>query len=120
MTTFKVLQQLMVSWGIRAFGLEEMRSSYKRALRLVEEAVELGQAADVPVEIAHQIVDMVYGRPVGKTHEEIADVFNTLVAYCASRGLDLEQNVVARFSDLLSEPTEKFRKRVAEKHAAGL
>jgi NTP pyrophosphatase (non-canonical NTP hydrolase) len=119
-TTFKILQQLIVAWGIRAFGIEEMRSPYRRALRLVEEAIELGQAADVPVEMAHQIVEMVYGRPVGRTHEEVADVFNTLMAYCAARGLDLEQQVVARFSDLLGEPVEKFRKRVAEKHAAGL
>lgn len=44
----KVLTNIIVDWGIRAFGCEHMRDPRVRALRLAEETIELAQALDVP------------------------------------------------------------------------
>jgi hypothetical protein len=76
-------------WIIACFGAEIGADVIERNHRFLEEGLELVQANGCTASEAHQLVDYVFGRPVGEPHQEVGGVMNTLAALCTAAGLDM-------------------------------
>lgn len=103
----------------RVWGKKAMASLPERAARVVEEAVELGQAEDVPREAILAIIERVYSRPKGNPSEEAGDVMFTLLAYTETAGVDIESVLALRLERVEAIPVEDLRERHKQKRAAG-
>jgi len=78
------------SWVLACFGEEIALDKVERHHRFFEEATELVQATGCSCSEAHQLVDYVYGRPVGETRQEVGGVMITLAALCTSHRIDMQ------------------------------
>lgn len=76
-------------WMMACFGPEIAADTQERNHRFLEEALELVQACGATASEAHQLVDYVYGRPVGDKHQEIGGVMVTLAALCLAQGQNM-------------------------------
>lgn len=74
---------------VRCFGAKIADDTDERNHRFIEEALELVQACGATASECHQLVDYVYGRPVGEKHQEVGGVMVTLAALCLARRLDM-------------------------------
>ncbi len=83
------LQQRVQPWLLECFGAEIAGDKQERNHRFLEEAVELVQANGCTASEAHQLVDYVFGRPVGEPAQEVGGVMVTLAALCLASGLDM-------------------------------
>lgn len=77
-------------WIQHCFGAAIGADKTERNHRFIEEALELAQAGGCTASEAHQLVDYVYGRPVGELGQEVGGVMNTLAALCTAHGVDLD------------------------------
>lgn len=77
-------------WIQHCFGFEIGAYKMERNHRFLEEALELVQAGGCTASEAHQLVDYVFGRPVGEMHQEVGGVMVTLAALCNAHGVDLD------------------------------
>lgn len=92
----------------------------ERALRVLEEAVELAQAEGVDITMVNRLTDHVYSKPPGEPAQEVGGVAVTLLCYCERRGISLETEEVREFRRVLALPPEHFAARHAAKDAAGI
>ncbi|WP_202967471.1 hypothetical protein, partial [Pseudomonas abietaniphila] len=76
-------------WMLACFGAEISGDQQERNHRFLEEALELVQACGATASEAHQLVDYVYGRPVGDKIQEVGGVMVTLAALCLAHGLNM-------------------------------
>lgn len=76
-------------WMMECFGAKISDDRTERNHRFLEEAVELVQSTGCTASEAHQLVDYVYGRPVGEPAQEVGGVMVTLAALCLANGLDM-------------------------------
>jgi hypothetical protein len=76
-------------WVVACFGEEIAQDKIERNHRFLEEALELVQSCGCTQSEAYQLVDYVFGRPVGDPTQEVGGVMNTLAALCTPHGLDL-------------------------------
>ena len=76
-------------WMMACFGAEISADGAERNHRFLEESLELVQACGCTASEAHQLVDYVYGRPVGERAQEVGGVMVTLAALCLAQGLDM-------------------------------
>ena len=76
-------------WMLECFGAEIAADQQERNHRFLEEALELVQACGATASEAHQLVDYVYGRPVGEKEQEAGGVMVTLAALCLAQGMDM-------------------------------
>lgn len=114
------LHILILDWGKRCFGAEHMANRRLRALRLVEEAIELAQASNVDPEQLHSLIKSTYSRPVGDPYQELGGVVLTAASYAASQfSQDIDLVLLAETRRVLSKPTEHFRSRNQEKLELG-
>ena len=93
---------------------------YERAKRVLEEAVELAQAAGVTLLDAERVLYYVYDRPVGELSQEVGGVAITLASLCTANGLNLETEMWREIRRVLALPKEKFVAKRKLKHAAGI
>lgn len=84
-------QRQVRDWLEVCFGSRIAKDKVERNHRFLEEALELVQSAGCTAEEAHQLVDYVFGRPVGEIKQEVGGVMNTLAALCLAHGLDMEE-----------------------------
>lgn len=84
-------QSRVQPWMMACFGPEISADRIERNHRFLEEALELVQSTGCTQSEAHQLVDYVYGRPVGETHQEIGGVMVTLAALCLALGDDMHK-----------------------------
>jgi hypothetical protein len=84
-------QQRVQPWMMACFGEMIAGDREERNHRFLEEALELVQATGCTASEAHQLVDYVYGRPVGEPAQEVGGVMVTLAALCLANALDLHQ-----------------------------
>lgn len=116
----KHLQALASSWAVLAFGKAHVTNSKIRALRLLEEAIELAQAEGVQRHMIDHCTEVVYSRPVGLANQEIGGVLMTAAVYCSCRGMDIEEVLKNELDRVLAKPLEKFAKRNQDKIDLGL
>ena len=122
-----IFSRLACAWAVRSFGEDHVTNVRMRALRIVEEAIELCQAVGVPSEKVHLCAATVYKRPPGDPLQEIGGILLTTNILCASGTMgvaggaiepdDLLEKELAR---VLSKPPEHFAKRNQEKVDGGL
>lgn len=118
--TMRFITRVIYEWGARAFGLNHMHDRHVRALRLMEEAVELAQACDVSRVNAMQLVSMVYDRPPGDIRQEIGGVLVTAHAFCAGQGIEVEKALEDEVCRVLDYSPDHFAKRNQTKIDMGL
>lgn len=82
-------QQRVQPWLMACFGEMIAGDREERNHRFLEEALELVQSCGCSVSEAHQLVDYVYGRPVGEPPQEVGGVMVTLAALCLANDLDM-------------------------------
>lgn len=122
-------QMVAGHWCVKAFGPEHAGSVPQRAIRFLEEAVELFQAAmygddALPPEVdaaemAHKLIDYVFSRPVGHIGQELGGVGVTVLLLANAADLDADECEAAEVARVLSKPPEHFHQRNEVKNAAG-
>lgn len=113
------VQEIVCAWGRTAFGEDHMNSQVERAMRLLEEAIELYQAVDAPAQKAHELVDLVFSRPKGRPFQELGGVGVTWMAMAGALGYSADHALHLEIVRVLSKPTDHFTKRNEEKKALG-
>lgn len=108
------LQSRVHPWLMACFGPMIAGDREERNHRFLEEALELVQSCDCTAHEAHQLVDYVFGRPVGEKNQEVGGVMITLAALCLANGLDMHaagETELARIWTMV----EKIRAKQAAK-----
>jgi hypothetical protein len=82
-------QARVAPWMQECFGAEISGDRTERSHRFLEKALELVQAAGCTSGEAHQLVDYVFGRPIGELQQEAGGVMVTLAALCLAQGVDM-------------------------------
>jgi len=83
-------QARVAQWMSACFGARISADLVERNHRFLEEALELVQANGCTASEAHQLVEYVFGRPVGDPQQEAGGVMVTLAALCAARGIEMD------------------------------
>lgn len=83
-------QQRVLGWMMYVFGVDVARDIQERCHRFLEEALELVQSLGCTAGEAHQLVDYVFGRPVGEPKQELGGSMVCLAALAHAAELDLE------------------------------
>lgn len=116
----KFLSQIVWEWGIRCFGKEHMTTIRVRALRAAEEMIELNQACRVDADKLHELIDIVYARPVGEKTKEFGGVMVTTMVLARALEIDLEYWTEREVLRILSKDPKIFGARNQEKVDLGL
>lgn len=118
---FSAFQARVASWVTGTFGEASLQDRRERARRVLEEAVELVQAAGLPKVDASQILKDVYSREPGSVFQEVGGVMNTISAFCAGLDVDLAHASEAEMIRV-EDPkiVGKCRRKNADKAARGL
>lgn len=85
-------QDRVGKWLQVCFGAEIAADRTERNHRFLEEALELVQSGGCSASEAHQLVDYVFGRPVGEMGQEVGGVMNTLAALCLAYGRNMDDD----------------------------
>lgn len=83
-------QKRVAVWMMECFSMDVCRDTTERNHRFLEEAIELVQALGCSASEAHQLVDYVFGRPLGDAPQEVGGVMVTLAALCIAVGMDMD------------------------------
>ena len=84
-------QERVDDWMQICFGAEISADRQERNHRFLEEAIELVQANGCTASEAHQLVDYVFGRPIGDPDQEVGGVEVTLAALCNTIDVDMDK-----------------------------
>lgn len=106
-------QSRVMDWLLECFGPGITSDRVERVHRFWEEALELGQSAGCTATEAHQLVDYVFGRPVGELHQEIGGTLVCLAAFCAVHEINMDAEGERELARVWTK-VEKIR----AKHAA--
>lgn len=112
-------QQKVIDWVRATFGAATCTAE-ERALRLLEETVELMQAHGITREKVQSVVGYVFKKPVGVPAQEVGGIGVTLLAYCAVAGLSADAEEARELERVLTIDPVKFRARHNVKAAAGI
>lgn len=88
-SAFASYQARTNAWMMSCFGEAITVDARERNLRFLEEALELVQSRGLTASEAHQLVDYVFGRPVGQPAQELGGVMVTLTALASAAKLDI-------------------------------
>lgn len=82
-------QRRVMAWMHACFGVQITADKIERNHRFLEESLELVQACGTTPSDAHQLVDYVYGRPVGEKTQEVGGVITTLAGLCNAQAIEM-------------------------------
>jgi NTP pyrophosphatase (non-canonical NTP hydrolase) len=105
-------------WLVACFGETIASDKQERNHRFLEEAVELAQSCDCTAEEAHQLVDYVFGRPVGEKFQEVGGVMVTLAALCRAHAIDMHTAADTELDSIWTK-VEQIREKQKKKPAFG-
>lgn len=89
MTDFNTFQPRCRDWAVACLDEAAVKNTRERTFRFLEEALELGQATGATREDALQLVDYVFGRPVGEPFQEVGGTMTTLASLCNAIDINL-------------------------------
>lgn len=116
----KLTFQARVSlWVEHCFGPSLAADPKERALRFLEEAVELVQACGLSEASARNIVNYCYVRPAGEIGQEIGGVMLTLHALAEYRGYDVDEQGESELERAWAK-VELIREKQKAKERAGV
>lgn len=82
-------QDRVDAWMLVCFGERIAADGTERNHRFLEESLELVQSTGCTASEAHQLVQYVFGRPVGERSQEVGGVMVTLAALCTAFDLNM-------------------------------
>lgn len=132
MIAFKLLQErrirdqrqsLIMNWIRDTFGMLpglNVESQRERAMRFLEEAIELCQAAGLTQGDIYSMARYTYGRPPGLLTQEAGGVAVTLYALCEVSGFSLAQAEFDEVSRVMNISPDRFQARHVAKMEKGI
>lgn len=112
-------QRRVGAWVRDCFGDAAM-CRRERAVRLLEEAIELAQAEGAPADLVHRLADAVYAKPVGDPPQEAAGVGVGLLGWADAAGVNFWDITLAEIDRIHSKSVDHFRARHRIKSDAGI
>jgi len=109
------------AWVGEEFGrvLQFPHDPTERALRVLEEALELAQACGVTPQQARGLADHVFAKPLGMVSQEAAQVLICLLALAHATQLSLEYAFRAEWRRIMDQPPGHFAERMRRKIEEG-
>jgi hypothetical protein len=107
-------QDRVHKWMLACFTKEIAENGIERNHRFIEEALELVQACGCTQSEAHQLVDYVYGRPIGERYQEVGGVLVTLAALCSANGIDMQASGEIELTRIFGKVEQIRVKRAAK------
>lgn len=107
-------QSRVAPWMQKCFGPEIASDKVERHHRFLEEALELVQSTGCTQSEAHQLVDYVFGRPIGEPVQEVGGVMVTLAALCLSHAMDMHDAGETELARIWTK-IEQIRAKQAQK-----
>jgi hypothetical protein len=115
----KSIGEQFLDWAIGIFG-PVAADRHERAMRFVEEAIEVAHAEGV-LEIAlGNMIERVYTRKPGDIAREIGQASATLEMLAASIGVSASDEAAREFARVQRLPKEHWQKRHAAKVVLGI
>lgn len=115
----ETMEDRVAAWVRSRIGEDHMYSR-ERAMRLLEEAVELAQAEGIQIGMIERQARHVFGRPPGEPAQEAAGVAVCLLAWCAATGHRLNELAMAEIERIEAKPLDQIRGSLARKADADL
>jgi hypothetical protein len=112
-------QLAVFRWTAETFGLAALTIG-ERALRVLEEAVELAQAAGIDHAQVRTLVDHVFAKPPGALKQEAGGVGLCLLAFAEACKFSADEAESAEFERVLQLDPGHFRMRHNKKADAGI
>lgn len=106
-------------WVITRIGKAHMQSR-ERAIRLLEESIELAQAEGITAEQVSKQSAHVFSRPPGTPRQEAAGVAVCLLGWCAANETTFEALADEEIARIEAKPIDQIRGSVARKNDADL
>lgn len=117
---FNLFQGRVATWVRNTFG-EAADDKKERALRFLEEALELVQAVGLDRDAVHRLVDYVFARKPGDVYQEIGGAMVTLSALTTAHDALLGNLASITLDDIEKPETiQRCLARQEEKRAAGV
>jgi hypothetical protein len=113
------LESRVESWVASRCGRDQM-SVQNRAIRLLEEAVEVCQSAGISRDMIVRQVDHVFARPAGEIIQEVGGVAVCLLGLCAALKTKFSSAAMAEIERIEAKPVEEVRGSLARKADADL
>lgn len=112
-------QRLVVGWASRVFGTVTLNIR-ERAMRIVEEAIEVAQAAGIDFRTVELIGSRVFVRPSGDLELEMGGLLVTTLAMCEVIGVDADEVERNEIERILTLNENKVREKHDEKRTLGI
>lgn len=108
-----------MQWARDTFG-EIALDPHERALRFVEEAIELAQALDIDASEIGAIVTRVYARPAGAVPREVGQCLACFELLARVLEVDADGEASAELARVRAIPKEEWGRRHGAKIALGI
>lgn len=112
-------QDLAHAWVTETFGPDHANDLRQRAIRFLEEAIELYQACGGDQHLARNLVDYIYKRDVGDIYKEVGDVGFMLLSVSSAAGVSADSAEDQIFERNLATPKKEMTDRNIAKNEAG-
>ena len=108
-----------LQWAHETFG-DVALDPYERALRFVEEAVELAQAIGLDANEVSAIIGRVYARPAGDVQREVGQCLACFETLARVLKVDSDHEATAELARVKAIPREEWARRHGAKVALGI
>lgn len=108
-----------LQWAVDIFGPIALNPD-ERAMRFLEEAIELGHSLGISQVIINTIVRRVYGREKGDINREIGQAHMTLEVLAKAINVDADDEATREFQRVQAIPKEEWERRHAAKKSIGI
>lgn len=108
-----------LKWAVSIFG-EGAEDGEERAMRFIEEAVELVNAVGLSASVVHAIVERIYTRQKGDRGREMGQAMLTLELLAEAYGIDPSRCADVEFARIQAVPKEEWERRHKAKVEAGI
>jgi hypothetical protein len=114
------MQKSVSKWVNTRFGNECLLDRKERAMRVVEEAMELAQSVGLTYGDCITIAGHVFARPAGEVAQEHAGVMVSLLASATANGFLLEDVTKVEIERIWAVPLETILEKQKMKNRAGI
>lgn len=112
-------QKEVLEWAASTFG-DLALDTNERALRFVEEAIELAQACGLTEDQLRRVAYRVYSRNPGSPHKETGQAAMTLLALSEWMKIDFDDALIREWRRVQSIPQAEWERRHNAKAAVGI